>query len=357
MKTDFVVQEPCPSQDRSFAGTIQQIAAEQEWARMSVAVAYSSVAGITRVHDLVSSANQDICFRWLLGVDDYFTQPGAIEFCALKSKESVRIYKSSKKTLRFHPKIYLFEGSAQNGRAALIVGSTNLTASAMERNCEAYAIIRTAKRARRNKLVSLYESLWNLGISPSETFMMKYKRNYRRQANERSFPNGDEAVRRRKGSKIQAILKSDQAEMSPEAAEVCWIEVGKNTAKGRELEFKAEQARYFGLSPRGGDPERKTFIVSTRKKVKLRLKYQANNMWRLQFTPDVPEFKAGLRLLAADGRLGRSPYVAVFTRIKGNDEFRLSFARVNSKKDRAIRSRSMSIGTLGRTTAREYGWY
>ena len=356
MKTDFVVQKPCPSQDRSFAGTLQQIAAEQKWARMSVAVAYSSVAGITRAHDLVSSANPDICFRWLLGVDDYFTQPGAIEFCALQSKESVRIYRSSKKTLRFHPKIYLFEGSAQNGRAALIVGSTNLTASAMERNCEAYAIIRTAKKARRNELVCLYESLWNLGISPSEKFMTKYKGNYRRQANERLFPNGDEAVRR-KGSKQQAILESDQAETSPEAAKVCWIEVGKNTAKGRELEFKAEQARYFGLKSQGGMPEHRTFLVSNRTKVKLRLKYQANNMWRLQFTPDVPEFKAGLRPLAANGRLGRSPYVAIFTRIKENDEFRLSFARVNSEKDLAIRSRSMSIGTLGRTTAREYGWY
>lgn len=356
MKTDFIVQEPCPSQDRSFAGTIQQIAAEQEWARMSVAVAYSSVAGITRVHDLVSSANQDICFRWLLGVDDYFTQPGAIEFCALKSKESVRIYKSSKKTLRFHPKIYLFEGSAQNGRAALIVGSTNLTASAMERNCEAYAIIRTAKRARRNELVSLYESLWNLGISPSEKFMMKYKRNYRRQANKRSFPNGDETVRRR-GSKPQVVLKSDQAETSPEAAKVCWIEVGKNTAMGRELEFKAEQARYFGLKPRGGIPEHKIFLVSSGTKVKLRLKYQANKMWRLQFTPGVPEFANGLRPRARDGTLGRSPYVARFRRIEGNKEFKLDFIRVDSRTDRKIRARSISNGTLGRTTAREYGWY
>ena len=223
----------------------------------------------------------------------------------------------------------------------------------MERNCEAYAIIRTVNKAQRNELVSLYENLWILGISPSENFMMKYKRNYKRQLKERSFPNGDETVIR-KSSKPHVVLESDLAEKSPHAAEVCWIEVGKNTAKGRELEFKSEQARYFGLNPRGGDSERKTFLISSGKKVELRLKYQANNMWRLQFTPDVPD---GLRPLAADGRLGRSPYVAVFRRIKGNDEFRLSFARINSSRDLSIRSRSMSIGTLGRTTAREYGWY
>ena len=195
MKADFVVQQPCPSQDGSLTGTIQQIASEQGWARISVAIAYSSVAGVTRLRDLVPSAK------------------------------------------------------------------------------------------------------------------------------------------------------------------VCWIEVGKNTAMGRELEFKSEQARYFGLNPQGGMPEHKTFLVSNGGKVKLRLKYQANSMWRLQFTPEVPEFVAGLRPPAEGGKLGRSPYVAIFRRIKGNEEFKLSFIRVSSGTDRNIRSRSISNGTLGRTTAREYGWY
>ena len=157
MKADFVLQKPCPSQDGSLAGTIQKIASEKGWVRLSVAVAYSSVAGVARAHDLVSCENPDICFRWLLGVDDYFTQPGAIESCALISKSSVRIHKP-KKALRFHPKIYLFEGADQNGRAALIVGSANPTVSAMKRNCEAYAIIRTVNRTKRNKLVIRVDS-------------------------------------------------------------------------------------------------------------------------------------------------------------------------------------------------------
>lgn len=356
MNADFFVQQPCPSQDGSLAGTIQQIASEQVWARISVAVAYSSVAGVTRLRDLVSSANPDISFRWLLGVDDYFTQPGAIEFCVLKSKHSVRIYKSSKQTLRFHPKIYLFEGAAKNSKAALIVGSANLTVSAMERNCEAYAVIRTVKKTQRNELVSLYESLWTLGSIPSDNFMVRYKRNYRRQMKEKSFKSGDEAARR-KSPKPRSVLESDRAEKSPDAAEVCWIEVGKNTAMGRELEFKSEQARYFGLKPQGGMPEHKTFLVSNGEKVKLRLKYQVNSMWRLQLTSEVPKIKTGLRPLAEDGTLGRSPYVAMFRRIKGNEEFKLSFIQVSSEQYRKIRSRSILNGALGRTTAREYGWY
>lgn len=356
MKADFFVQQPAPIQSKTFAGAIQRIATEQTWTRLSVAVAYSSVAGVTWLHELVSNSNWDICFRWLLGVDDYFTQPGAIEFCASRSKSSVKICKSTQKAVRFHPKIYLFENSSQSSNAALIVGSANLTLSATKKNCEAYAIIRANKRTKIEQLVSLYDSLWQVGANPSARFMKEYKRNFRRYGTVKQYANVDET---KKGTRAKphAVLESDGAEMSPEKARFCWIELGRNTAMGRELEFKAEQARYFGLSPRGGAAERKSFQVSSGTSTKLRLKYQANNMWRLQFTQDVPEFVAGLRPTNRNGKLGRSPYVAVFRRISGNDEFRLSFVRINSDKYNRIRSRSKSIGALGRTTAREYGWY
>ena len=186
--------------------------------------------------------------------------------------------------------------------------------------------------------------------------MKKYKGNFRRQGTVKPYANVDETKKVTR-AKPHTVLESDRAEISPDTARFCWIELGKNTAMGRELEFKAEQARYFGLSPRGGAAELKSFLVSSGTSTKLRLKYQANNMWRLQFTRDVPEFVAGLRPTNRDGKLGRSPYAAVFRRISGNDEFKLSFVRANSDKYLSIRSRSKSIGTLGRTTAREYGWY
>ena len=358
MKADFVVQQPAPApiQSETFADTIQRIVTEQTWTRLSVAVAYSSVAGVTWLHELVSNSNGNICFRWLLGVDDYFTQPGSIEFCTSRSKSSVKVYKSTQQAVRFHPKFYLFENSSQSSNAVLIVGSANLTASATKKNCEAYAIIRTNKKAKIKQLVRLYDGLWQEGINPSDRFMEKYKRNFRRQNRVKSYANIGETKKEAR-AKPHTILENDEAEMSPDKAKFYWIELGKNTAMGRELEFKAEQARYFGLSPRGGAPERKSFLVSSGTSAKLRLKYQANKMWRLQFTRDVPEFVAGLRPTDRDGRLGRSPYAAVFRRISGNDEFRLSFVRTNSDKYHRIRSRSKSIGALGRTTAREYGWY
>ena len=123
---------------------------------------------------------------------------------------------------------------------------------------------------------------------------------------------------------------------------------------GRELEPKAEQGLFFGLSPSGGDSKTITIQTSHGSRVDLRLKYQRNHMWRLQMNNAVPEVQTGLRPVKGDGRLGRSPYVAVFKRRHGITTLR--FIELRGKKFAALRARTYKSGTLGKTTAREYGW-
>jgi hypothetical protein len=125
---------------------------------------------------------------------------------------------------------------------------------------------------------------------------------------------------------------------------------------GRELEFKGEQARFFGLDPAGGPAEFRDFTLSNGNTASLRLKYQGNSMWRLQLRQEVPEVGVGLRPKAR-GVLGRSPYVAVFRRLEGNNLFALSFPRKTSSEYLSIRNLSESAGTIGHTSSREYGWY
>ena len=317
-------------------------------------MAYSTVAGVTRLYDVVYSSNPDVCFRWLLGIDDYVTSPGAVEFCSLKSRSDVRIYESTPRTTRFHPKIYLFEEANRTGEAVLIVGSANLTKAALERNCEAYAIVRASSKPEAEELTSSYNRLWKLGKEPIDKLMAQYAARYQRHQRNRSFLRQDNV---RRSVRSYEVLEHDAAEKSPEASNICWIEVGKNTAMGRELEFKAEQARFFGLNPQGGKPEHRDFLVSNGEVVSLRLKYQGNSMWRLQLINKVPEVDTGLRPKNKSGQLERSPYVAIFKRIDGNKRFELHFQRVSSSIYRRIRSQSEKIGTLGKTTAREYGWY
>lgn len=356
METNLIIQEPFCNPDHTFDAAISQIAFERYWTRVSVAVAYSTVAGVTRLYDVVYSSNPDVYFRWLLGIDDYVTSPGAVEFCSLKSRSDVLIYESTPRTTRFHPKIYLFEEANRTGETVLIVGSANLTKAALERNCEAYAIVRASSKPEAEELTSLYDRLWQLGKEPTNRLMVKYLAKYKHHQRNRSFLRQDD-VRIRRSVRSYEVLEHDAAEKSPEASNICWIEVGKNTARGRELEFKAEQARFFGLNPQGGEPECRDFLVSNEKVVSLSLNYRPNHMWRLQLSIDIPEVATGLRPKSQSGQLERSPYVAIFERIDGNNRFRLHFQRVNSSGHRHVRSQSAKIGTIGKTTAREYGWY
>ena len=90
--------------------------------------------------------------------------------------------------------------------------------------------------------------------------------------------------------------------------------------------------------------------------VQLRMKYQENHMWRLQLTKEIPEVAVGLRPLLADGKLGRSPYVAVFDRMPQKNTYKMFFVRLNSPAFKKIRSDSKAYGTSGKTSARQYGW-
>lgn len=353
MKTSIEIQLPsCPEKD-TIGKTIETLSSGKLWGRMSVAVAYSSLAGVASLCNIVRNANPDIAFRWLLGLDDYVTQPAAIDFCCSVSNTDVRIYSSTIAKTRFHPKVFLFDTLGNKTDSAIIVGSANLTFAALKKNCEAVAIMNAQNATDTAIMRSRYELLWSLGTKPTKAVLDEYRTQFAKFRKSRAFllvADGKQA------KNSGPVLESDAALINPASASICWIEVGKNTALGRELEVKGEQARFFGLEPTGGDAEFRNFLVSNGNTVSLRLKYQGNAMWRLQLRTDVPEVAVGLRPVVPGG-LGRSPYVAVFKRTGTKKLFALTFPRQDSKEFEQIRKRSEKSGTIGSTSTREYGWH
>lgn len=161
----------------------------------------------------------------------------------------------------------------------------------------------------------------------------------------------------RRTEKQAEVLASDIAQLDPSLAKTCWIEGGYITAMGRELEFKAEQGLFFGLSSSGVDsPQTFNFRLASGAEMPLRMKYQGNHMWRLQLNSKIPEVQRGLRPRQADGSLGRSPYVAVFRKTSRRNTFELEFIKLESKGFKELLLQSTSTGTVGHTSARQYGW-
>lgn len=351
MKIRLKLQAPRPAYDDSIDAALVALVSEREWTKISVAVAYASVAGVTRLCNIIREKRPNITFRWVLGLDDYITQPGAIEFCESLPKSSTRVFSSAGANHRFHPKVFVFEDDATDKNVSIVVGSANLTYAALSKNCEAIAILENSGQLGVKSLEEL-QAVWNLGKTPTADIISDYKAKFARFRPTRKFVLETEP----RISKNKDVLSFDGALISPSKANTCWIEVGKNTAQGRELEFKAEQALFFGLDPVSKTAKIREFKVSNGKLVKLRLKHQTrNSMWRLQLRNEVPEVVIGLRPKTAKG-LGRSPYVAVFKRLSGNEQFGLKFIRRDSKNFAKLLEKSLESGTVGTTAAREYGW-
>jgi hypothetical protein len=235
-----------------------------------------------------------------------------------------------------------------------------LTLGGLSGNCEAFATLTADTREDIDQVSEVWEEIWDLGEVANDDVLDEYAHEYARRApsyptNEDAPSSSDEDDQALQGE----ILDSDSAALDPSLSNTCWIEVGKNTAKGYELEFKAEQALFFGLGPVGGVRRKlyRTFIVSNGESVELPLRYQGNGMWRLQMNSQIPEVAAGLRPRnRRTGKLDRSPYVAMFVRSESRHTYFLRFIHESSNDYSELRTLSARSGTSGRTRARRYGW-
>ena len=354
MKSSFLIQSPNGPQQDSLQAAVSACIDHGKFDSARVAVAYATVSGARSLLNAFNNyAPQES--QWLLGLDDSFTQPGAIKLLRSLRHSTVRIASFEKSGRRFHPKFYAFARLGKPSVLSTMIGSANLTARAFHGNGEAAVLLDCRTKQDRDTVNSAWELLWEQGREPTEEYLRAYARMYKRRRRLRrkldEIANPEPAP-----DAALTVLTSDEAEVDPSVARTCWIECGNVTAMGRELEFKAEQGLFFGLNPRGGEPKDITFQTSNGSNVALRMKYQGNHMWRLQMTIHVPEVKAGLRPRGKDGKLGRSPYVAVFTRFPRRKAIGLRFLRLDSKEFAALRKRTITSGTLGRTTARQYGW-
>jgi hypothetical protein len=327
---------------------------QQKCSGLWIAAAYATVSGVREILDTLG-VDQPVQMKFIIGLDDYITQPGALELLKSIPGSKLRVASLSGKGSRFHPKAYYLKSERGSEYDLSVVGSSNLSHAALNTNCEINSCA-IGDSDRSAQFFELWDGVWRVGEEISDDTLEKYARIYAKARRFRSAINHltgqDQPDPKRK-----VALKSDETQVDPGMANTCWIEGGYITLMGRELEFKAEQALFFGLPPQGADNKYFQFVTSAGNVVQLRMKYQGNLMWRLQLNDEVPEVRKGLRPRLEDGTLGRSPFVAVFSRTNAADRYDLQFVELDSKAFRRLRRQSELEGAIGRTSAREYGWF
>lgn len=354
MRTALLTQRPTTPKEHTIQAFLKEKINKEQFDCAKVAVAYATVSGVRALLATFKAHGLTRSF-WLLGLDDAITQPGAIDLLLSLDSAEVRVASHEDTNFRFHPKFFAFAHTRKSKKLLSLVGSANLTASALCGNAEAVAVLESQNENDRNSVEEAWCGLWDQGHNPNKKELEEYKNRYNKSADAHKkiikIKQKKKFVKRSK-----EVLASDSAEIDPSMANICWIECGYITAMGRELEFKAEQGLFFGLNPSGGEPKKISIRTSGGTPLELTMKYQGNHMWRLQMNNDVPEVKVGLRPKMKNGKLGRSPYVAVFTRNPAEGAIDLKFIDLKGKKFADLKAQTLKSGTLGKTPAREYGW-
>ena len=351
MTIRLIAQSPAAPKSQSLQSAFKADAMAHKFRQLRVACAYATVAG---VRSISSSLRCDKFEKttWIIGLDDYFTQPKALRLIRAMPGSTLRIAKSHASG-RFHPKYYLLDIDKKAANRIAYIGSANASAGAITSNSELVCRVETAIATDIDQFESAWDFFLKWSISPTDGLLDDYEERFNIAKLKRDKDKTP-------GIKVGDILENDDAEVDPTQSRTCWIEVGSNTMLGKELEIKAEQALFFGLNEHGEDPKYFKFALSDGSVTDLRLKYQsANSMWRLQMNDSVPEVKLGLRPLV-NGVLGRSTKTAVFRRLKGG-RFSLEFPENASPAADSLRSSSFLSGTIGRTRhgprGRDYGWF
>ncbi|PCH51271.1 MAG: hypothetical protein COC17_01240 [Hyphomicrobiales bacterium] len=359
MIVEILVQEETGIKKDSIRQHIENIVDKKKCSTLNVAVAYATVSGTNQILHAFkkNKLNQS---RWVVGLSDMITQPDVLELLLALKGAKVRVADTNQYGTRYHPKVFQF-GDHKSGRPEItIIGSANMTASALNDNVETLSLLYAESEKDYSDFRKLWRQLWKIGQPLSSKIMNDYRKKYAaadkiRKDQRRKFKK---TTKLKAGQqKVKEVFSSDEAQLDPKLAKVCWIEVGKATLFGRELEFKAELANFFDLVSTGQPAQTFNFELKDGTTTSLRMKYQTKNgMWRLQMNPSIPEVEVGLRPKLPKGGLGRSPHVAIFTKTKAAKTFELRFILDTSKEYAALQTKSEETGTLGQTTARKYGW-
>jgi HKD family nuclease len=173
---------------------------------VDIAVAYASHAGVALLDQRLSfsSAWPDASKRFLVSIDFGITDPRALARLAGLPNAEVRVPNGPSVLASprlqppntFHTKSYLFRSATWKSPSALVVGSANLTVSALASGSEVVvkqswtsSLSRSDRRhlSRAKPFLAWFEDAW-AAASPLENILGEYQLRYRRRPTPRTPP-------------------------------------------------------------------------------------------------------------------------------------------------------------------------
>lgn len=241
---------------------------------VDVAVAYATTAGVRlMINRMESGTWQDATKRFLISIDFGTTQPRALDELAAIPNAEVRIPNAlavlrSQKLLppsTFHPKVFVFRGKSWGEPSAAVIGSANLTRSALATGSEAVvgqAWTGNLTRSERRHLGTLkntlvwFDDAWRLS-TPWEEVADAYRAAYRARPRPRKPPEERTPASRIYSRPTAAPDVSPALNVQLANARSLWFHTGalyKNLGPrkaGNQLDTPRGTRVFFGFEPDG----------------------------------------------------------------------------------------------------------
>jgi hypothetical protein len=314
-----------------------------KYKRVSACAAYASYKGVTTLRAVFG---QTVRFRWLFGLDDGITDPQALRVAmGMHDAESRFVQAIAGK--RFHAKTYLLDQS-DHDTALLIIGSTNLTYAALQKNCEVYAVFEAKGSNQTSELQKYWRAFWDLGVDASETLVREYEKR------RKQWTYRDPTVEEEESTDVQTRKEKTRVKLTLSSSRLAWIVLGRNTGGGGQLDIVKRLAPFLDLpsNPREGTT------------VNLRIEAPSGpSMFQITFTKGMWRFmnlQHGFRRTLRPDLRKPSPYLLVLTRGE-NGELHMKLERLGSAQADAIIEISRKSGFVDSSkpdgNGRLFGWY
>lgn len=328
------------------------------WARLSAMVrasrppalgmasAFLSLPGAKRYHQLSQLARSRES-RVVAGLSGHITHPAALRFLAARGH---RVRSATMPGAIFHPK--LLAGGARFDATGLLatpalgyMGSANFTASGLLRNRE--IILTTREPVVAQQVAEAFQGIWDEAQRMTERTLHDYERGFAR------------AQRARAVSDLSFLDVADAAPATGRAAAIGLVPPSLCRAVWAGLEsftgehaFQVEFPRDAGeaLAALLGAPSGVANIRCSDGRVR-RMQYryyEDNSMYRLNVPNDVPQ---------VDWARASHAGALLVWREDGATRAALQAEIVRGPRMRDVAARSRALGTCGRTSTRQYGWY
>ena len=177
-----------------------------------ISVAFITMSGITPLLQTLKELELK-GIRGKILTTDYltFSEPKALEKLASLQNIELKMYRSNKASQGFHTKGYLFQ---RNGNYSIIVGSSNMTLSALTCNKEWNTkLVSTEQGEYAKNVLAEFDGLWNSEYTVAyEDFIQHYSKEY-------------ELVKEQKRiAKEQKIVEIEQYKLHPNMMQVAFIQ-------------------------------------------------------------------------------------------------------------------------------------